>query len=257
MVLSKSELKDFLDEKHDLYNRPEFIENDPISIPHKYTLKEDIEIAGFLSASIAWGNRKMIIRNAEKMMKMMDDAPFDFIINHNDYDLSPFSKFVHRTFNGTDCLYFIHSLANIYKKHNGLESVFSNEIIKGNSVKSAIIHYRNVFFEANYPDRTSKHIANPERGSAAKRINMFLRWMVRKDNKGVDFGIWNDISPAGLLCPLDVHTGNVSRKLSLLGRKQNDWKAVEELSNELRKFDPLDPIKYDFALFGLGINEHF
>jgi len=256
-MLSTSELKDFLEEKHDQYNRPEFIESDPISIPHLFSKKEDIEISGFLSATIAWGNRKMIVRNAKRVVELMDYSPFDFVLNFSDKDLKPFENFVHRTFNGTDCIYFLESLRNIYQNHNGLEAVFLKEIKNTGSVKDAIIYFRNVFFELPFPDRTGKHVANPEKNSSAKRINMFLRWMVRNDSRGVDFGLWEKIKPAGLFCPLDVHSGNISRKLGLLNRKINDWKAVDELTSNLGAFDKTDPVKYDFALFGLGIFEKF
>ena len=256
-MLSTSELEDFLDEKHDQYNRPEFIESDPISIPHLFSKKEDIEISGFLAATIAWGNRKMIVRNANRLVELMDYSPFDFVMNFSDKELQSFENFVHRTFNGTDCIYFLESLRNIYQNYKGLEAVFSHEIKNTGSVKDAIIYFRKVFFELPFPDRTGKHVANPEKNSSAKRINMYLRWMVRNDNRGVDFGIWKTIKPAGLFCPLDVHSGNISRKLGLLNRKANDWKAVDELTTNLRTFDNIDPVKYDFALFGLGVFEKF
>ena len=255
-MLKNSELHNFLEEKHDQYNRPEFIESDPISIPHQFSKKEDIEIAAFLTATIAWGNRKMIIKNAKQLMELIDRAPFDFIQNFTDDELKPFEKFVHRTFNGTDCIYFLKSLQNIYKNHGGLEGSFSlpKESI---NIKESIISFHKLFFELEHQDRTRKHLANPEKSSAAKRINMFLRWMVRDDKRGVDFGIWKNISTGKLFCPLDVHSGNVARKLGLLSRNANDWKAVEELTGNLRKFDVADPVKYDFALFGLGVFEKF
>jgi len=256
-MLSTLELKNFLEEKHDQYNRPEFIETDPISIPHQFSKKEDIEISGFLAATIAWGNRKMIVRNAKRLVELLDYSPFDFVMNFTDDDLKPFESFVHRTFNGTDCIYFLKSLRNIYKNHRGLEAVFSDEIINSGSVKDAIIYFRKIFFELPHPERTGKHVANPEKNSSAKRINMYLRWMVRNDKRGVDFGIWETIKPAGLFCPLDVHSGNISRKLGILNRKANDWKAVDGLTANLRKLDPDDPVKYDFALFGLGVFEKF
>jgi uncharacterized protein (TIGR02757 family) len=186
-------------------------------------------------------------------MKLMDDSPYDFLMNAKTKDMKDFTGFVHRTFNGSDCLYFIHSLQNIYKNYNGIESLFS----KGKDIASAICAFRNIFFEKPYPERVLKHISNPAANSAAKRINMFLRWMVRRDKNGVDFGIWKQIKPSQLFCPLDVHTGNVSRKLGLLTRKADDWKAVEELTGRLREFDSSDPVKYDFALFGLGAYEKF
>ncbi len=244
------DLKSFLDSKVELYNQPEFILKDPISIPHLFSKKEDIEIAGLLSATIAWGNRTMILRNANRLMEMMDFAPHDFILNFNAADLRPFEKFVHRTFNAVDLEYFLWSLKNIYQKHGGLEQVFKTKA----GIKEAILNFRNVFFELDFPSRTSKHVANPAKNSSAKRLNMFLRWMVRKDDKGVDFGIWESIDPCLLMCPLDVHSGRIARQLGILQRKQDDWKAVEELTQNLRKFDPNDPVKYDFALFGLGVN---
>ena len=255
-MLTISELHNFLEEKHDQYNRRGFIESDPISIPHQFSKKEDIEIAAFLTATIAWGNRKMIIKNANRLMKLMDRAPFDFIQNFTDDDLKPFETFVHRTFNGTDCIYFLKLLQNIYKNHGGLEGAFSFPLESIN-IKESIISFHKLFFELEHQDRTRKHLANPEKNSAAKRINMFLRWMVRDDKRGVDFGIWKNIPTKNLLCPLDVHSGNVARKLGLLTRKANDWKAVEELTGNLRKFDVADPVKYDFALFGLGVFEKF
>jgi uncharacterized protein (TIGR02757 family) len=252
--MQKSELKDFLEEKVVLYNNSDFIADDPIQIPHLYTLKEDIEIAGFLSASIAWGNRKMIIRNAHKMMEFMGNSPYDFVVNHKDYQLEKLETFVHRTFNGLDFVTFIKSLQNIYLNHNGLENIFSQN---AENLQQGISDFKKIFFEIKHPARTQKHISDPLKGSAAKRINMYLRWMVRKDNAGVDFGIWNKIVPANLSCPLDVHSGNVARKLGILARKQNDAKALLELDTALRNMDKNDPVKYDFALFGLGAIEKF
>ncbi len=255
-MLSHTELYNFLEEKHDQYNRPGFIESDPISIPHQFTKKEDIEISAFLTATIAWGNRKMILRNANRLMKLMDNEPFDFIQNFTDKDLNIFESFVHRTFNDTDCIYFLKSLRNIYKNHGGLEGAFSFPA-KTKEMKEVIISFHELFFELGHQHRTRKHVANPERKSAAKRINMFLRWMVRNDKRGVDFGIWDKIQTEKLLCPLDVHSGNTARKLGLLSRNANDWKATTELTDNLRKFDSSDPVKYDFALFGLGVFEKF
>lgn len=253
--LNPSSLHEFLEEKYNQYNRKSFIETDPVSIPHLFSKKEDIEIAGFLSATIAWGQRKTIISNANKLVEWMDYSPHDFIVNATQKELKKFSDFKHRTFNGVDTIYFIRSLNNIYTKHKGIENIFKVGYRKGGS-KEAIFHFRKIFFEIKHPLRTTKHISNPNENSAAKRINMFLRWMVRKDKRGVDFGLWN-ISPALLHCPLDVHSGNVARKLGLLKRTQNDWKAVEELTENLKTFDPNDPVKYDFALFGLGAFEKF
>lgn len=254
--MNSSELKSFLDEKVIQYNTLEFIESDPVQIPHLFSQKEDIEIAGFLSATIAWGNRKMIIKNSHKMMDLMGNAPYDFVMSHSENDLERLKTFVHRTFNGQDFASFITSLKNIYQNHNGLESVYAkNQELK--TMQNSISEFKKTFFEIPHQYRTQKHISDPLNNSAAKRINMFLRWMVRQDNKGVDLGIWQSISPASLSCPLDVHSGNVARKLGLLTRKQNDGKALVELDTKLREFDANDPVKYDFALFGLGVFEGF
>ena len=254
--MNQKELKEFLDEKAIIYNNPNFIETDPIQIPHKFSLKEDIEIAGFLVATIAWGNRKSIINNGNKLMDLMGNSPYDFVMNFSENNSERFSNFVHRTFNSKDLIYFLKSLQNIYRNHGGLESVFSNKAEK-DSMQPAIHYFKKTFFELPHLVRTQKHISDPLKNSAAKRINMFLRWMVRNDNAGVDFGIWKSISPSQLSCPLDVHTGNIGRKLSLLKRKQNDGKALAELDFSLRKLDAKDPVKYDFALFGLGAFERF
>ncbi len=258
--MNNLELKAFLDEKVELYNNPNFIESDPVQIPHLFSQKEDVEIAGFLSATIAWGNRKMIIKNSHRMMDLMGNAPYDFVMSHTENDLERLEFFVHRTFNGHDFQYFIKSLQNIYSNHRGLEAVFYKEQLKNgglSSIQSAISEFKKIFFEIEHLHRTEKHVSDPMGNSAAKRINMFLRWMVRQDHKGVDLGIWKSISPASLSCPLDVHSGNVARTLGILHRKQNDCKAVAELDIVLREFDKNDPVKYDFALFGLGVFEGF
>lgn len=254
--MNSSEIKDFLDEKVEQYNQPKFIESDPIQIPHRFTLKEDIEISGFLVATFSWGNRKTIIKNGEKLMELMGNSPFDFVMNFSDDQPERLSDFVHRTFNSTDLIYFIKALQNIYKNHDGLEAVFSKYAVKEN-LQPAIHQFKKVFFELPHLKRTEKHVSDPLKNSAAKRINMFLRWMVRKDTKGVDFGIWDSLGPAQLSCPLDVHSGNVARKLNLLQRKQNDAKALAELDTALRKLNKKDPVQYDFALFGLGVFESF
>lgn len=254
--MTDTELKAFLNEKVELYNNPDFIESDPIQIPHAFSIKEDIEISGFLSSIIAWGNRKMIINNSKKMMELMGNSPYDFIMTHQDYQLERLENFVHRTFNGQDFISFIKALQNIYINHSGLETVFLKNQ-KGDSMQESIHEFKKIFFEIEHLQRTQKHISDPLNNSAAKRINMFLRWMVRQDKKGVDFGIWKTISPSALSCPLDVHSGNVARKLGLLHRKQNDAKALAELDLQLRKLDSSDPVKYDFALFGLGVFEGF
>ncbi|UNY98128.1 TIGR02757 family protein [Zhouia spongiae] len=254
--MTHHELKEFLDEKVITYNNPEFIETDPIQVPHKFSIKEDIEIAGFFASTIAWGNRKTIIVNAKKMMALMGNAPYDFIMSSTTDDHERLETFVHRTFNGQDFIQFIISLRHIYQNYNGLEAVFT-KYAKEDSLQESISMFKKVFFEREHLRRTQKHISDPLKGSAAKRINMFLRWMVRPDDTGVDLGIWKSLSPAQLSCPLDVHSGNVARKLGLLTRKQNDAKALLELDSGLRSLDPRDPVKYDFALFGLGVFEKF
>ena len=250
------DIKEFLDEMVDKYNNPAFIESDPISIPHQYEHKEDIEIAAFLTATIAWGNRTMIIKNANKLMNLMGHSPYDFIMNHKESHLIRFDGFVHRTFNPIDLVYFIKALKHIYLNDGGLETVFAKSVTEF-STQPAIHEFKQEFFSLPHPSRTIKHVSDPAKGSAAKKINMFLRWMIRNDDRGVDFGIWKSISPSQLSCPLDVHSGNVARKLGLLSRKLNDSKALEELDGNLRQMDKNDPVKYDFALFGLGVFERF
>lgn len=250
---SKDHLKEFLDEKVEQYNQPDFIENDPISIPHSFKKRQDIEIAGLFAATLAWGQRITIIRKCKELLSMMDNDPYQFIIHHKQRDLKPFLNFKHRTFNGTDTLYFIESLKSFYLKNKTLENAF---LVNPNSttIESGIINFHNLFFSlANYPERTRKHIATPERKSTCKRLSMYLRWMVRTDSQGVDFGLWNKISPSQLVCPCDLHVDRVARKLKLIKRRQTDWQTANELTVNLKKFDPVDPIKYDFALFGLGI----
>ncbi len=254
--MNQAELKEFLDEKASFYENPNFLEGDPLQIPHRFSKKEDIEISAFLTATIAWGNRKSIINNASKMMGLMDNAPYDFIINHSDSDVASLDSFVHRTFNGEDLQYFVYALKNIYINHQGLESVFTIHQ-QPKSLQDTISKFKALFFQPEHPKRTEKHVSDPNKGSAAKRINMFLRWMVRDNKAGVDFGLWKSLHPSQLSCPLDVHSGNVARKLRLLKRKQNDAKALMELDKKLKKLDPLDPVKYDFALFGLGVFEKF
>jgi uncharacterized protein (TIGR02757 family) len=252
--MSDIDLKDFLDEKYVQYNTPDFILSDPIQIPHRFSRKEDIEISAFLAASIAWGNRKMIIRNADNIIRIMGGQPYEFLMHVSDTELEDLPFFVHRTFNREDLIFFFKSLRNIYKNYGGLEAIFSKY---PNDIYKSLAYFREVFFSIDYPERTGRHISNVVKNSAAKRLNMFLMWMVRNDNSGVHFGIWKKISPKFLFLPLDVHTGNVGRKLGLLNRKQNDWKAVAEITSSLRKFDANDPVKYDFALFGLGVFEKF
>ena len=255
--MSDQELKNFLDEKFQLYNQPRFIETDPISIPRLFSRKEDIEIAGFLAATIAWGQRPTIIRNAFKLIDWMGHKPFEFITDGDEEDFGRFGDFVHRTFNGTDCRYFLHALREIYRSEGGLETLFADGFKTGGNMMESIGRFREKFLSYHPETRTEKHVANPLKGSSAKRINMFLRWMVRDNHTGVDFGLWKNIPASALMMPLDVHSGNAARKLGLLKRKQNDWKAVEELTSRLREFDVNDPVKYDFALFGLGVFEKF
>lgn len=254
--MNQNELKEFLDEKVLLYNNPKFIESDPIQIPHQFIAKEDVEIAAFLTSTIAWGNRKMIINNSKRMMELMGNSPYDFVMSHSETQLENLGGFVHRTFNSLDFTTFIKALQHIYTNHNGLEMAFAKNQ-NADSMQQSIAEFKRIFFEIAHQQRTTKHISDPMQGSAAKRINMFLRWMVRDDNAGVDFGIWKSIPAAALSCPLDVHSGNVARKLGLLTRKQNDGKALAELDAALRQLDAADPVKYDFALFGLGVFEGF
>jgi uncharacterized protein (TIGR02757 family) len=253
--LAADELKEFLDQKYHEFNTLQFIEKDPISVPHQFSKKEDIEIAGFLAATISWGNRASIVKDAVKLVEMMDCSPHDFILHATPSGIKPFNAFYHRTFNGEDCTFFLLSLSNIYLNHGGLENCFVEFDNPG--ARSAISNFRKIFLETSHLKRSEKHISDPMKGSSAKRLLMFLRWMVRKDRGGVDFGLWNKISPSNLICPLDIHVGNVARKLGLLNRKTNDWQAAEELTANLRKFDKDDPVKYDFALFGLGVFEKF
>jgi uncharacterized protein (TIGR02757 family) len=255
-IMDKEEIRSFLNFKADQYNNPKFIEHDPVSIPHHFSLKEDREIAGFLAATISWGNRKSILKSANKMMELLGESPFDFVMSHRSSDLKKLEGFVHRTFNGEDLVFFVKALRHVYKKHGGLETVFQNQQ-QDDSLQGGITYLRKIFFQITHSHRSEKHISDPEKGSAAKRINMFLRWMVRNDGRGVDLGLWPSVSPSALSCPLDVHSGNVARKLGLLQRKQNDALAVKELDEQLRMMDPSDPVKYDFALFGLGVFEGF
>lgn len=258
MIIPQEDLQSFLDEKYQQYNQPTFIDSDPIGVAHRFSKKEDIEIIGFLAATIAWGQRVTIINNSLKFAELMDEAPFDFIRNFQEHDLDRFADFKHRTFNGEDAAFFMKSLQHLYTNEGGLEGAFSKALSSDDvDVKPAIVGFRELFFAVDHPKRTYKHVSNPDKGSAAKRLNMYLRWMVRNDKCGVDFGIWDKINASQLIMPLDVHTGNVGRKLGLLKRKQNDWQSAEELTASLRKLDASDPVKYDFALFGLGVFEGF
>lgn len=254
------DLKAFLDAKVVQYNQPGFIENDPIVIPHGFSRKQDIEIMGFWAAILAWGQRKTIIAKCRELINLMDGSPYDFIINHEESDLKPFLNFKHRTFNDTDTLYFIHFFKQHYSHFDSLEYAF---LPQGNNLKPSmelmLNYFRAYFFSISddFPRRTLKHVSAPSQKSSCKRLNMFLRWMVRKDNHGVDFGIWNKINLSDLICPIDLHVERVARKLGLIERKQLDWLTATELTDNLKQFDPLDPVKYDFALFGLGIEEGF
>jgi uncharacterized protein (TIGR02757 family) len=252
-----ADLKGFLDEKVNQYNRPGFIENDPISIPHRFTKKQDIEIAGLFAAVLAWGQRVTIINNCNTLLQKMDQSPYDFITNHKSSDLRRFESFKHRTFNSTDLLYFFSFLKHYYSEFESLEDLFVVDATD-ETMEKGLINFHTQFFNLpEFPARTRKHIATPERKSACKRINMYLRWMVRQDKQGVDFGIWKKLSSSQLVCPVDLHVERVARKLKLIKRKQMDWQTAVELTNQLKKFDPRDPVKYDFALFGLGIEEKF
>ncbi|MEX1193122.1 MAG: TIGR02757 family protein [Brumimicrobium sp.] len=250
-----NDIKDLLEVKVEEFNAKSFIATDPIQIPHQFDKKEDIEISALLIALIAWGNRTIIIRNGEKLLKIMGHQPLEFVQNYQSKDLDKI-HFVHRTFNKQDLDFMLRGLQSVYNQHNSLENVF-NKHPEVEGVKGRIISFREAILNVEHEKRSEKHLSNPIKKSAAKRINMFLRWMVRNDQQGVDFGIWSDIKPSELYLPLDVHTGNVARKLGLLNRKQNDWPALEELMIQLRKMDPIDPVKYDYALFGLGAFDGF
>lgn len=249
--MTHDELKAFLNFKAEQYENTDFIDSDPIQIPHRFSKKEDIEISGFLLSTIAWGNRTMIIKNGNKLMELMENEPHQYILDFTSRDLA----FVHRTFNSQDLDFYLRSLQNLYR-NGGLEQAFSiHPEIEG--MKGRIVNFRTKFLLEEHEKRSEKHISNPLKNSACKRLNMFVRWMVRDAKKGVDFGIWNSIDPSELYLPLDVHTSKNARKIGILGRKQDDWKALEELMGKLRSFDPKDPVKYDFALFGLGVFEKF
>lgn len=251
------DLKSYLDSCVEKFNTPKFIEKDPISIPHQFSKLQDIEIMGFWVAMLAWGQRVTIINKANELIQLMDGAPHDFILNHEEKDREALLSFKHRTFQATDTLYFLEFFQNFYKKNNSLEDAFAQHLdSKNENVELALKGFHELFFSLpDAPHRTRKHVSTPIRNSSCKRLNMFLRWMVRQDDKGVDFGLWKKIKPAQLLMPLDVHVDRVARRLDLLKRKQTDWKSVIELTNNLRAFDPTDPVKYDFALFGVGVLE--
>ncbi len=257
--MTEKELVKFLNKKVDEFNQPFFIKDDPICIPHSFTKKQDIEIAGFFAAIFAWGNRVTIINKSKELLSLMDNAPYDFCLQHNDTQLKKLMTFKHRTFNATDLLYFIEFLKFHYSSHDSLESAFTKNLHpKDETIENGLIGFYNYFFSLpDIPERTRKHIASPLKNSSCKRLNMYLRWMVRSDNKGVDFGIWKKIKPSQLICPLDVHVVRVARKLNILHRNQTDWLTAKELTRYLCNLDTNDPVKYDFALFGLGAIEHF
>ncbi len=252
-----SEMKEFLDEKHNLYNNPSFIEKDPVSIPHRFDALHDIEISGFLTATISWGRRDLILRSANILMSKMGDSPYRFITDASESEFEELSGFVYRTFNGIDCKTFLLSLRMLYRNYNSMEDAIVEGMQKTGELTEGMKNLRSRFFSECHPARSEKHFADITRGAAGKRLNMFLRWMVRDDKRGVDFGLWRRVSPSQLYIPLDFHSGNTARRLGLLRRNASDWKAVEELTSVLREFDPADPVKYDFALFGLGVNERF
>lgn len=251
------DLKDFLDEKYVQYNRIDFIKDDPIQIPHLFSKKQDVEIMGFITAVLAWGQRITIINKSKELINRMDNAPYDFIVNHQELDLKKMLGFKHRTFNELDLLYFISVFKSHYAKYDSLEDIFIKGITKKSvHIEIGLVNFRNTFFDSEFaPQRTFKHVSTPANNSACKRLNMFLRWMVRKDEYKVDFGIWNRITAAQLICPCDVHVDRVARKLGLIKRKKTDWHTAVELTNNLKKLDASDPVKYDFALFGLGVEK--
>jgi uncharacterized protein (TIGR02757 family) len=255
MRMNPALIREFLEEKASEYNRPEFIASDPVQIPHRFRKKEDIELAAFLTAILAWGQRRTIIKKGGELMQRMDNSPHEFIMNAARPDRIHLEGFCHRTFNSSDTLYFIQSLQNLLLQHGSLGAFFEAKYLDTRDTKETIQYFRRAFFNIPCLPRTYKHIPDVSRGSSAKRLTLFLRWMVRHDDRGVDFGLWRKIPTSALYIPLDVHSGEVARKLGLLRHKQNDWQAVEELTGVLRSFDPEDPVKYDFALFGMGVNE--
>ncbi|GEO04128.1 TIGR02757 family protein [Adhaeribacter aerolatus] len=254
---NKAAIKILLEDRVIKYNQPAFIPHDPIVIPHSYTQKQDIEIAGLFAAMLAWGQRVTIIKKCRELMARMDNAPYSFIRQHQDEDLKALMGFKHRTFNDTDLLYLVHFLRQYYQSHDTLEDAFTAQGTIMDQKQRLENFFNTVFSLPEAPNRTRKHISTPARKSACKRINMYLRWMVRQDEQGVDFGIWKTMKPADLICPCDVHVGRVARKLGLITRPQTDWETATELTQHLQQLDPVDPVKYDFALFGLGIEEKF
>lgn len=256
-MINQEEIRELLNQKYRQYASPGFIDTDPIQIPKAYTRKEDIEISGFLAATISWGQRPQIIKSARQLLSHMGESPYEFITDASESEIKSASEFYYRTFNQTDCLAYLHSLRRIYTHYGGLHKIFADGFSKEQGALGAIGHFREVFVGSSFPTRSVKHLPNVLKGSAAKRLNMFLRWMIRPQNEGVDFGLWANISPSLLMLPLDVHSSRAARNLGLLKRKQTDWKAVEEVTANLRIFDPTDPVKFDYALFGLGVFEKF
>jgi len=244
-----------LNKKVKQYNQPLFIESDPISIPHIFKNQKDIEISGYLTSIISWGRRPAILKSAHRLMDIMGNEPHNFVMKAGKSELKQLEGFVYRTFNSDDLLFIVEAMKNLYSNYSSMEELANESYTKNNEIKDVIIGIRTELLKTEHLKRSEKHLANPETGSAAKRTNMFLRWMIRQDNNGVDFGIWKQIPASSLMIPLDVHSGNIARQLGLLTRKQNDWKAVEELTFKLREFDSHDPIKYDFSLFGIGVFE--
>ncbi len=252
--MNKQDLKELLDTLYDKYNSPDFIEADPISIPHGFSSREDREVSGFLAATIAWGNRKAIVKSARRMMEYMDSQPFDFTLNASAEELARLEKYVHRTFNGGDFISFVLALRNLIKCYGGVGEFFEQTWERTGDMRKVLSEFRSCFFDIDHERRCEKHVSSIDKGASCKRLNMYLRWMVRDDGRGVDFGMWKRIPSSALYLPLDVHSGNMGRALGLLSRMQSDWKAVEEITASLREFDPSDPVKYDFALFGAGVS---
>lgn len=248
------ELKELLERLCDKYNRPEFIEGDPISVPHRYAGRADREVAGFFAATIAWGNRKAIVTSGHRMMRCMDDAPADFVRNASERELAALSAYVHRTFNGGDLRDFVLALRRMQELYGGIGAFFESRYEATRSIPAVFAEFRREFFACDHAPRCEKHLSSVEKGAACKRLCMYLRWMVRRDDRGVDFGEWTRIPMSALYIPLDVHAGNMARALGLLARRQNDWRAVEEVTRALRGFDAADPVRYDFSLFGAGID---
>lgn len=252
--MEKEELKELLDALYEKYDTPDFVENDPVSVPHMFTGREDREIAGFLASTIAWGNRKAIVKSGRRMVEFMDNSPYDFTLNASERELASLERFVHRTFNGRDFASFVTALRRLYRECGGIGGFFEERYAATGDLRRVLSEFRTAFFACDHSPHCEKHLSSIDRKASCKRLNMYVRWMVRDDGRGVDFGLWKSIPPAALYLPLDVHSGNMSRALGILTRRQNDWKAVEEVTEALRRFDPEDPVKYDFALFGAGID---